>query len=120
MSGGGRRPGAFLAGAALIAVGVLAMIGGARRPGGPVARRHVVEMRGMAFSPAALEVRRGDTIVWINRDIVPHTATSSRTAGWDTGPLPQGISGRYVARRAGEARYFCRLHPVMLGRLIVR
>lgn len=74
----------------------------------------------MAFHPESLEVGRGDTVVWVNRDIVPHTATSTRNGGWDTGPLPQGRSGQYVARRAGEERYFCRLHPVMLGKLIVR
>ena len=74
----------------------------------------------MAFHPETLEVRRGDTIVWINRDIVPHTATSTRSGEWETGPLLPEESGRYLARHAGEEPYFCRLHPVMLGRLIVR
>jgi plastocyanin len=74
----------------------------------------------MAFHPEVLELRRGDTVVWINRDIVPHTATASRTSRWDTGTLLQGKSGQYVASHAGEGSYFCRLHPVMLGKLIVR
>ena len=74
----------------------------------------------MAFHPEALEVRRGDTVVWINRDIVPHTATADRSPGWDTGPLLQGKSGQYVALDRGEDPYFCKLHPVMLGKLIVR
>ncbi len=74
----------------------------------------------MAFHPQQLEVQRGDTIVWINRDIVPHTATSTRKAVWNTGPLPQGKSGLYVARHAGEYPYVCQLHPVMRGDLIVR
>ena len=108
--------------AALAAIGVLTLAGTAAgpRPRDRVPQRHVVEMRGMAFHPEVLEVRQGDTIVWINRDIVPHTATSTRKGGWDTGPLPQGNSGQYVARHAGEDRYFCQLHPVMLGKLIVR
>ena len=74
----------------------------------------------MAFRPQALEVRRGDTVVWNNRDIVPHTATSTRKPGWNTGPLGQGKSSEYVAGQAGEDPYFCQLHPVMLGKLIVR
>ena len=74
----------------------------------------------MAFHPERLEVRRGDTVVWINRDIVPHTATASRKNGWNTGPLLQGKSGRYVARRVGEDPYLCELHPTMVGKLIVR
>lgn len=74
----------------------------------------------MAFHPQKLEVQQGDTIVWINRDIVPHTATSTQKAGWDTGQLLQGKSGLHVARHAGEYPYVCQLHPVMRGDLIVR
>jgi plastocyanin len=109
--------------AALAATGVLGLASPAdfRRPADSVSRRHVVEIRRMAFHPAVLEVRRGDTIVWINRDLVPHTATSADSeATWSTGHLLQGQSGQYVARHSGEAPYFCRLHPVMLGKLIVR
>ena len=117
----GRRPARSLPIAALATIGVLALAGAAPAPGfAPVPRRHVVEIRGMAFRPEVLEVRRGDTVVWINRDIVPHTATSSRPSGWNTGPMQQGDSGRFVPRRRGEQRYFCQLHPVMLGKLIVR
>jgi plastocyanin len=74
----------------------------------------------MAFHPEVLEVQRGDTVVWVNRDIVPHTATATRQSGWNTGPLLQGKSGHYVARHRGEDPYFCELHPTMLGKLIVR
>ena len=108
--------------AALAAIGVLVLTGSAGPPSrtDPVPRRHVVEIRGMAFHPQALEVHVGDTVVWVNRDLVPHTATSSQDAEWNTGPLEQGKSGVYVPSHAGEAPYFCQLHPVMLGRLIVR
>lgn len=85
-----------------------------------VPRRHVVEIRGMAFHPAPLTVARGDTVVWINRDIVPHTATAAGSATWDTGTLTQGDSARYVPHGAGVAPYICTLHPVMQGTLIVQ
>ena len=118
----GGRGAATIAGAGLGAIGALALAGAGvpSRPAGPLPQRHVVEIRGMAFHPEALEVRRGDTVVWINRDIVPHTATADRSPGWDTGPLLQGKSGQYVALDRGEDPYFCKLHPVMLGKLIVR
>lgn len=108
--------------ATLAAIGVLALAGAATPspPADPVPQRHVVEIRGMAFHPEVLEARRGDTVVWINRDIVPHTATATRKSGWDTGTLLQGESGQYVASHEGENPYFCKLHPVMLGKLIVR
>jgi plastocyanin len=108
--------------AALAAIGGL-VVAGTGAPAGPPApgpQRHVVQIRGMAFHPEVLEVRRGDTVIWINRDIVPHTATATRKSGWDTGTLLQGKSGQYIASHEGEDPYFCKLHPVMLGKLIVR
>jgi len=86
----------------------------------PTPHRHTVEIRGMEFHPAELTVAVGDTIVWINRDIVPHTATSAGKTEWNTGPLAQGDSGAYVARVAGAVSYVCTFHPTMRARLHVR
>lgn len=80
----------------------------------------------MAFRPAVLTVARGDTVVWINHDIVPHTATAPvpasirAAAAWDTGQLMQGQNASYVPRYAGEASYICTLHPTMRGKLIIQ
>jgi plastocyanin len=79
----------------------------------------VVEIRGMAFRPAVLEVAPGDTVIWINRDIVPHTATANGSNGWNTGILAPGDSGRYVPSWIGETAYICKLHPTMRGRVTV-
>ncbi|HEY3220845.1 MAG TPA: cupredoxin family copper-binding protein [Gemmatimonadales bacterium] len=83
-------------------------------------KAHTVEIRGMEFHPPVLTVAVGDTVVWINRDIVPHTATGRGRSKWNTGQLPQGQEGRYVARRPGAAPYVCTFHPTMHGKLIVR
>lgn len=74
----------------------------------------------MTFQPRVLELQRGDTVVWINRDLVPHTATAERKPAWTTGSLAQDQSGQYVARQTGEVPYFCEFHPVMKGTLIIR
>ena len=118
-----RRDGRWYAGiptVAIATVGVLTLAAASVRSTDPVSRRHVIEIQGMRFHPEVLDVQRGDTVVWINRDIVPHTATSTRKSGWNTGSLPQDDSGRYVPRHRGEDPYFCQLHPVMLGKLVVR
>jgi plastocyanin len=88
----------------------------------PAPRRHVVEIRGMAFHPAVLTIAPGDTVVWVNRDIVPHTAAAAGQRGptWDTGQLRQGEEARYVPHRTGEAPYVCTLHPTMQGKLIIQ
>ena len=81
--------------------------------------RHVVEIRDMAFQPSQLRVAPGDTVVWINRDIVPHTATLPGSGGWDSGILAPGDSAQYVPPTTGRVLYTCRLHPTMRARLVV-
>jgi plastocyanin len=89
--------------------------------GAPAARVHLVEMREMAFHPETLTVHPGDTVVWVNKDIVPHSATaSSGSARWDTGNLAQAATGRYVAQQPGTIDYTCTLHPLMQATLIIK
>ncbi|HEY7634595.1 MAG TPA: plastocyanin/azurin family copper-binding protein [Gemmatimonadales bacterium] len=116
------RPARGVSIAVLAAIGFLGLGGalGFRRSPEAALQLHVVEIRGMEFHPRELEVHRGDTVLWINRDLVPHTATSTRKAGWNTGPLQEGDSGRYIPRHTGEDAYICQLHPVMRGKLLVR
>jgi plastocyanin len=72
----------------------------------------------MRFVPERLEVAVGDTIVWTNRDFLPHSVTAQAT-GIESGDLGEGQSWRMVARQKGEIAYICRLHPVMRGVVIV-
>ncbi len=98
---------------------LLACGGDAARDAGAVpSRTHTVEIRDMAFHPTELRVHPGDTIVWINRDFVPHTATSPDSA-WTSPPLAQGESWRMVVGGPGVGTYICAFHPVMEASLIV-
>lgn len=90
----------------------------AQRPPVP-ARRHVVAIRDFQFEPAQLTVAPGDTVVWVNRDIVPHTATEDEES-WDSSALREGESWSLVARAAGDQTYHCRFHPAMKGVVLVR
>lgn len=85
-----------------------------------VPKRLVVDISELTFKPPVLEVAMGDTVVWINHDIFPHTATEATAPGWDTGALNQGEEGRFVADRRGERSYHCTLHPTMEGKLVIR
>ncbi len=87
--------------------------------GGTAARRHVVEMSGFGFEPAVLEIAAGDTVVWINRDAVPHTATAADSA-WDTGSIAPGASWVGVLPEGAEGEYICTFHPVMKGQITFR
>ena len=79
---------------------------------------HTVVIDGVRFEPAALTVKAGDTIVWINKDPFPHTATA-QAGGFDSKIIAANQSWRYTARKAGVFPYTCTLHPNMSGTLTV-
>lgn len=109
----GRRCGGALAGAAI----TLSMLG-LSALAGEATVVHRVAIEEFVFAPATLEMRQGEAIEWINRDIVSHTATEDSGA-WDTGPLPRGQSARIIFSSPGAMEYFCVYHPTMRGRVVV-
>jgi len=82
-------------------------------------KTHAVKIEGMKFVPERLEVAAGDTVVWTNKDFLPHSVTASE-AKVESGDLAPAKSFRFVAKRKGEMAYICRLHPVMKGMLVVK
>lgn len=84
----------------------------------PTAQEHVVEIVGFKFVPEKIEVHPGDTVTWINRDIVPHTATG-KDGTWDTGTLNQDDSISFVVSEKMESNYFCRFHINMVGSISI-
>jgi len=80
-------------------------------------RTHVVVIDGMRFVPESLSVRRGDRVVWRNRDLVPHTATASKV--FDSGSIAASASWSTVLRQRGTLAYVCSVHPTMTGTLKV-
>jgi plastocyanin len=79
---------------------------------------HVVEIRQMQFQPEVITVKKEDTVVFVNKDIVMHNVTEQSKAAWSSSPLPSGSSWKLVARESSD--YLCTLHPVMKGRIQVQ
>jgi plastocyanin len=77
-----------------------------------------VTIDGARFSPADLTVKAGETIVWVNKDLLAHTATAKGSA-FDSKVIQPGESWRFVAKTAGTFPYICSFHP-MSGTLTVR
>lgn len=86
----------------------------------PKAAVHNVEIEGMQFSPAVLEVHVGDTIIWSNKDPFPHTATSEIKGGFDSGEIKPGRKWKLTVTKRGEFPYVCTLHRTMKGQLVVK
>jgi plastocyanin len=112
-AGAGGRRRVLAAAAALAAFAVAALAVAADR----AASTHEIVMQAVQFVPATLKVRRGDVVVWTNRDPFPHTATAAGT--FDSKSIAEGRSWRWRADRAGSFAYVCTLHPTMKGTLEV-
>lgn len=81
------------------------------------AAKHIVAIEGMQFSPASVTAEAGDEIVWVNKDLVAHTATAA--GRFDSHTIAPGHSWRYVVRAPGSYPYRCTLHPTMNATLVV-
>ena len=101
--------------ATALAIGVSAVAGCSRSQ----PRGHSVEIRNFLFAPAELTVSRGDTVVWTNDDLVPHTATA-RDNRWDSAAIGVSTSWRFVADSVGRHEYYCVFHPNMKAAIVVR
>ena len=97
---------------------VIAVAAGVITPAAVAATTHTVAMDGTRFTPETLTVKRGDRVVWMNKDPFPHTATAVPT--FDSKSIAAGHSWSYVASESGEFAYVCTLHPGMKGTLIVQ
>ena len=80
---------------------------------------HTITIADMKFSPEALTVKRGDTIVWVNKDFFPHNARAADRT-FQSPDLETNKTWRYVAAKSGRFSYVCTLHPTMKGTLVVK
>jgi plastocyanin len=76
-----------------------------------------ITMQDLVVSPAEASAKVGDTIEWINKDIVAHTATA-RNGDWDV-MMPPKKTVTSVLNKAGTVEYYCRFHPNMKATLVV-
>ncbi|WP_173934685.1 cupredoxin domain-containing protein [Chelativorans sp. Marseille-P2723] len=102
-----RRQLLFAGGAAVLAGGIPA-----RAHNGTV---HVT-IENLTFQPAQIEVRAGETIEWINKDRMPHTATVRDK--WEV-MIPPGQTATRQAEVGDTVDYYCRFHPNMTGRITI-
>jgi plastocyanin len=79
---------------------------------------NTVSILGFKFSPAKLEVKEGETVEWINKDFVAHTATADDKT-FDTGDLKGGGEKKLVMNKKGTFPYSCRYHSSMKGTIVV-
>src|SRR3954464_13475806 len=79
---------------------------------------HSVTIDAMKYLPDRLTVHAGETVVWINKDLFPHTVTEAN-GRFDSHEIKPNGSWKYLAKKRGEFAYVCTLHPSMKGALLV-
>jgi plastocyanin len=104
-------------GAALPLAALLLLAGSAGLATQPAGQDVVIE--NMQFNPAQVTVHPGDRIVWVNKDLFPHTVTAVDKA-FDSGSIASGASWSYVVRKKGDVAYSCTFHPTMKGTIRVQ
>jgi plastocyanin len=89
-----------------------------RRAGpGPVQK---IRQRDLAFSPALVVVRRGDSVEFPNDDKVFHNVFSvSEAAKFDLGLYKSGTSKVVTFREPGVINVYCNIHPEMVAKILV-
>jgi plastocyanin len=88
------------------------MFGACHSFAGPKSSTHTVLIKDMKFVPDHLDVAKGDTVIWKNEDIVPHTATDAGV--FDSKAILANKSFKYKFKKAGEFSYICIFHPTTM------
>jgi plastocyanin len=76
-----------------------------------------ITIHDLAFSPAEVSAKVGDTIEWVNSDFVDHTATAN-DGTWDVA-IAAGKSAQFKLEQPGTVTYYCKIHPNMTGTIHV-
>ncbi len=76
-----------------------------------------IAIKGFAFSPSSITVKKGDTVTWTNDDSASHTVTTKGTnpQSFDSGTLANGKSFSHTFTAVGTYTYICSFHSSMIG-----
>ena len=80
---------------------------------------HDINIQDFSFDQPSLTIKKGDTIVWTNKDSAPHTVTWDVGGQQSSGTLKSGETFSLTMNTAGTFNYHCAFHPSMKGRVVV-
>ena len=74
-----------------------------------------------AFKPSTLTVRAGTPLLWVNEDDVPHIVIGTDgDSPIKSQPLDTDDRYALVIQKPGTYKYFCTIHPHMVGTIVVQ
>jgi plastocyanin len=72
-----------------------------------------------SFTPRGITVAKGTTVTWVNHDDVPHTVVSPDKK-FKSKALDTDDQFSFTFTDSGTYAYFCSVHPMMTGKVIVK
>ena len=85
----------------------------------PAAAGPKIQIAKHKYDRPTLTVPVGTTVTWLNKDEDVHTVVSTTLAFRSPG-LETDDAYSYRFTKPGEYQYFCTLHPLMTGKVIVK
>lgn len=84
----------------------------------PAAITHKIDIANFAFNKSSITIKKGDTVIWTNKDSVSHTV-SGDNGGPNSAFLNQNQTYSFTFDNTGSFSYHCKPHPSMTGTVIV-
>ena len=78
-----------------------------------------VAIDNFTFRNPVVTVKPGTTVTWTNGDDIPHTVVS-KTGVFKSKVLDTGDKFSFTFAKPGQFVYFCSIHPMMIGKVIVK
>lgn len=84
----------------------------------PTPTIHNISIQNFAFNQKIINIKKGDTVVWTNKDSAPHTVTGNNNSP-ASGTLNKNETFSFIFNTAGTFNYYCAFHPSMTGSVVV-
>jgi len=101
--------------AKIVALGALVLL---LEPSHSLAADAEVKIANFTFDPLILTVKAGTTMTWVNGDDIPHVV-SEKNGAFRSSALDTSDAFTQTFPTAGTIEYFCAIHPLMTGKIIV-
>lgn len=99
--------------------GTTTTLAGGGSTGTTIASAGQVTMKNLAFNPATVTIKVGESVTWTNQDSMTHTVVADK-GEFKSGDLGAGASFTFKFDKAGTYSYHCSIHPSMTGTITVQ
>jgi amicyanin len=84
-----------------------------------ISQEYRIDIKNFAYSLESLTIKKGDSVIWTNRDSIEHTVTSDSGTELNSALLSQEQEYSHTFTNSGTYNYHCTPHPYMKASIIV-